>query len=148
MFEIDTFSDPFYLFHSSEKCEQCGKTSRVIALASGSSEPFVLTEIREIPETLLTYITTAQPNYGKHYLDGARSLFYVNTCPCGAYFSDFELYCEPCGAFFPTEKNEAAQIEVIELPIQGEHTIECSPGMGTGGQILEHGKRINWDSLS
>lgn len=68
----------------------------------------------------------------------------MNRCDCGAHIEDFDLCREPGGAFFPTEDEEAAHIEVIELPTQGSHRIDGSPGMGIGGLILSHGKRLAW----
>ncbi len=146
--DIETFSPPFYLFRSSEDCWKCGKTCRVVALASGKEEPFVLSDIRSMPDEFLLAITAAQPNYERRHSKMADTEYFMNTCPCGAHFGDFYLYCEPGGAFFPTEEDEASRVEVIELPIEGEHSIDCSPGMGTGGLILEHGKRIDWGSIA
>lgn len=146
--DIETYSAPFYLFRSSEDCWKCGDTCRVVALASGMEEPFVLSDILAMPEEFLLAITAAQPNYERRYSKMAGTEYFMNTCQCGAHFGDFYLYCEPGGAFFPTEEDEAARIEVIELPILGEHAIDCSPGMGTGGLILAHGKRVDWGKIA
>jgi hypothetical protein len=147
MHDIETFSAPFYLFRASEDCWKCGSSCRVVGLASGDDEPFVLSDIRSMPEEFLFAIIAAQPNYELRHSRMAETDYYMNTCSCGAHFGDFYLFCEPGGAFFPTEKDEAAGVEVIELPIHGEHSIDCSPGMGTGGLILKHGKRLHWGDL-
>lgn len=145
--DVDTFAAPFYLFRSSEDCWKCGATCRVVAVASGEKEPFVLSQITEMPEEILLAVTAINPAYERRLSRTADTEYFMNTCGCGAHFGDFFLYTEPGGAFFPTEIDEAAEIEVIELPIEGEHRIGCSPGMGTGGFILEHGKRTEWRNL-
>lgn len=148
MFEdIENYSSPFYLFLSSEDCWKCGTSCRVIAIASGEGQPFVLSDIRDMPEEFLLAITAVQPYYEKRYSKMAGREYFMNICPCGALFGDFYLYCEPGGAFFPTEEDEAARIEVIEIPLQGSFEIDCTPGIGTGGIILLHGKRLSWTDL-
>lgn len=46
----ETYSAPFFIFHAREECEACGRIAPVVALASGEDDPFVLTEIRVMPE--------------------------------------------------------------------------------------------------
>lgn len=142
--EIDTYTHPFYLFRSSELCWKCHAPCQVVALASGGGEPFVLSDIRSLPEEILLSMTAAQPNYELRCSQTTGSEYLMNTCPCGAHFGDYFLYSKPGGAFFPTAEDEAAQ---IELPLQGSFEIDCSPGMGLGGFILQYGKRLSWDSI-
>jgi len=140
--ESEDYTAPFYLLRSSEDCWKCGTSCRVVALASGAGEPFMLSSIESMPDEFLLAITAIHPDYELRYSQMVGSRYFMNTCKCGAHFGDFYLFSEPGGAFFPTEDDEAAEIEVIELPFHGSYPIACSPGIGTGGIILRHGKRI------
>jgi hypothetical protein len=141
--ESEEYAAPFYLLRSSEGCWKCGTSCRVVALASGDEEPFMLSSIESMPEEFLLAITAVHPDYELRYSQMAGTRYFMNTCKCGAHFGDFFLFSEPGGAFFPTEDEEAAEIEVIELPFKGNYVIACSPGMGTGGLILQHGRRVD-----
>lgn len=140
----DTFAAPFYLLRGEEDCWKCGTTCRVVGLAAGAENPYVLSNIKEMPEAFLLAIEAVHPQFEKRQSYTAGSAYYMNTCPCGAHFGDFYLFSEPGGPFFPTTKEEAAGLEVIELPIEGEHVFACSPGYGTGDIILLHGRRVQW----
>ncbi len=143
-----SYSAPFHLFRASAECQECGISCQVIGLTSGTEEPFILQEIKALPEELLSAIIAVHANFELCSSRKLNSLQFLNACSCSAHFPEFPLFSLPGGAFFPTEEGQASQIEVIELPIHGEHEIECSYGIGTGGLILKHGKRINWDSLT
>ncbi len=138
----DTYSAPFYIFRAQANCWKCRENCPVVALASGEGNPFLLSNIESMPDQVLAAIRAINPNYELRTSRTAESQYFMNTCPCGAHFGDFYLYCEPGGAFFPTTEAEAARIEVMPLPFQGEFSIVCSPGIGTGDLILQHGKQV------
>lgn len=143
----ETFSAPFYLFLAREECEACGHIVPVVALASGEEEVFVFTEIREMPEAFELCVQAVRPEYRKVRCEFSEEKVYRNHCSCGSAFEDFYLYCEPEGAFFPLSDAEAEAIEVMPLPITGEHRIRCSPGMGTGEIVLKCGRWRTWKDL-
>lgn len=140
----DQYSAPFYIFRSREECPGCGASARVVALVAGDDEPLVLTDITSMPEAFVLMMQAVAPEYGKVKAEFGEREVYRNRCGCGEIFADFYLYCEPDGAFFPNSEEEAGEIDVIALPIDGEHRIQCSPGMGTGEIVLECGRRLAW----
>lgn len=148
MFSDSTvYSAPFYLLRSHEDCEQCGTSSRVVALVSGHEEPLMFSFISSMPDDFLLSVTAIHPDYELAYVAIAETSYYCNVCNCGAIFDDFSLFCEPGGAFFPNEDDEAARIDVIKLPFEDTYPFTCSPGMGTAGIILEHGKRVKLSEI-
>ena len=55
---------------------------------------------------------------------------------------DFYLHSEPGASFFPMDKEEAAQLYMIKIPITGAVNIGASLHVGTGELILENAKEI------
>ena len=105
-------------------------------------EPFILTNISEMPESIFQHITTAHPRYRKHPSRTAGQTYYANICECGANFGDFYLHSEPDGAFFPTTEEQATQMTVSALPFEGVFDFHCSYSQGTGDFIFRHAQRI------
>lgn len=141
MFDIEEFSSPFYLLVGSETCWDCKADSRVVGLATGDGdEPFMLSNIESMPRELLAMIQQIHPHYEFRESRTKGKSYYMNICSCGAHFGDYYLFSRPGGAFFPHTDEDAAMIEIHELPLRGDHTIKCSPGLGTGGVILKHGR--------
>ena len=145
--ESSPYSAPFYLLRSHEDCEQCGTSCRVVALVSGDEEPLMFSFISSMPDDFLLTVTAIHPDYELAVVELAETSYYCNACKCGAHFDDFALFCEPGGAFFPTEDEEAARIDVIKLPFEGTYPFTCSPGMGTGDLILEQGKHVKLSEI-
>jgi hypothetical protein len=143
MFDIEEFSSPIYLLVGSEKCWNCETTSSVVGLASGDmKEPFMLSDIKSMPAELLAAIQRIHPRYEIRDSRTKGIRYYMNICTCGAHFGDYYLFSRPGGAFFPHSDEDATAIQIHELPLKGDFKIVCSPGLGTGGVILKHGKWI------
>lgn len=141
--DLVEFGPPFYLLISSAKCGRCRERHPVAGLASGNEEPFMLSHITGLPEEVLAAIHRIHPRFELRLDYRARTSYFLNICPCGSYFSDHELFDDAGGAFFPLSEEQAREIEVHELPLTGGVRIDCCPGMGTGGVILKHGRRIS-----
>lgn len=141
-YEIEEFASPFFLLIGTEPCWKCKARNRVAGIAAGNGEPFVLTAIAAMPPEILAAIRQIQPRYELRPSRTSGLTSYMNSCPCGAVYGDFYLFSEPGGAFFPTTPEAARAIEIHELPLSGTYRFECSPAMGTGGFILQHGTRI------
>jgi hypothetical protein len=116
-------------------------------VACGEEEPCLLSSIESMPEEFRMAITAIHPDFELRHSKMAGSRYFMNTCKCGAHFGDFYLFSEPGGAFFPIDDDDAARIEVIQLPFQGDYPFACSMGVGPGDIILKHGKRVSWSDL-
>jgi hypothetical protein len=148
--DLDEFGSPFYLLLGTQDCWKCGNSCRVAGLSSDEPaeesddeqyEPFTLNNIQAMPDEFLAAIRRIQPSYEKRASKMAGISYFMNVCPCGAFFGDHYLFAEPGGAFFPMDDDEAGEIEVYKLPFKGTYEFTCSAGLGTGRSILEHGKR-------
>lgn len=147
---------PLYLITSSEHCWRCKLPQSVIALATRSlrdgdmdmlvestedEEPFILTNITDMPESIFQHLTTVHPSYRQHPSRTAGQTYYANMCECGANFGDFYLHSEPGGAFFPMSEEQAAEMTVTALPFEGVFDFHCGYSQGRGDFIFQHAKR-------
>ena len=55
---------------------------------------------------------------------------------------DFYLHSEPGAPFFPTTEGEAKQLTLEAIPLAGPITIRAGVGVGAGGLILEHARKV------
>jgi hypothetical protein len=105
-------------------------------------EVCTLSEITEMPASVLAFVQKRFPSFKRKFSKTTGSEYYANTCPkCGVLSGDFFLHCEPGGSFFPESKEDAAALNVEEIPLEGPIEVEAGLGMGSGDLILEHGKR-------
>ncbi|MHC1763394.1 MAG: hypothetical protein AB9869_03665 [Verrucomicrobiia bacterium] len=106
-------------------------------------EPFILSNIEELPKKLLDEIRLRHLAFEKRASKMAGSSYFMNLCRCGAHFGDFFLHSEPGGAFFPDSEVDTSRIVIEKLPLTGRFDVVSSWGMGTGGLIFEHGNRVD-----
>lgn len=147
---------PLYMLTSTERCWRCGETQSVIGLGThciyddddqvgevgDTSELVLLTNIRSMPTDVLAHLARRHPSYMKRYSRMADDTYFANTCGhCSANFGDFYLFSEPGGAFFPTTEEEAAAIELLQLPLEGLFEFDCDFAYGIGDFILNHCQR-------
>ena len=151
--DLEEFSAPFFLLMSWQDCWVCGTSCRIAGLASDppaanaweKPEPILLQNIEFMPEEFLAAIHHIQPHYEFRESQMADVSYFMNVCArCGAHSGDHFLFGEPGGAFLPQTDEEEAAIEVHELPFVGTYRFKCAPGLGTGGSILTHGKRLKF----
>jgi len=148
---------PLYLITSTEKCYRCGQLRVVIALATCAlhdgevntltdgaegNEPFMLSYIEEMPESVLAHMQRVCPGYRKHSSRTAGVAYYTNTCECGANFGDHYLFSDPGGAFFPVEEEVASCALITELPIQGVLAFRGQFSQGGAELIFRHAQRV------
>jgi len=105
-------------------------------------EPFLLTNITEMPEAVYEHISATHPRYRKHFSRTVQHTYYANLCECGANFGDFYLHSEPGGAFWPTEVEQATRMSITKLPFEGVFDFHCGYSQGTGQFIFEHAQRV------
>ena len=52
------------------------------------------------------------------------------------------FHSEPGAPFFPTTEEEAKQLTLEAIPLAGPITIRAGVGVGAGGLILEHARKL------
>ena len=106
-------------------------------------EVCLLSNIKELPDEVLSYIKKMVPTFKLKASKMAGSKYYANTCPkCRVIYGDFFLHAEPGAAFFPTDEKEAKSLYLTEIPISKTIEVDGSLGMGVGELILSNAKRI------
>ena len=72
--------------------------------------------IERIPEDVLSRLLQFSQHYRIGSSDAAEESYWMNHCSfCGVGQDDFELYCEPEGAFMPISAEAAASIQLSEV---------------------------------
>ena len=108
-----------------------------------SEAPATVQEITQLPRELLDEMVRRRPAFKLCHSHTADQEYYANACSCGTFFGDHFIYSDPGGGgFFPTSDDEAAQIDVEQLPIDEPVEVEANWGMGAADHILEKGNRI------
>ena len=103
----------------------------------------ILSEIERMPDEIIHYIQSRVPSYKLKYSKTVARKYFANTCPkCGMLSGDFYLHSEPGAPLFPTDKEEAKQLYMTKIPINGSVEIQASLHVGTGELILENAKEI------
>lgn len=127
--EINVRASSYFMAQSFTCCWKCRELTRVYglilpagheSLESGDDDDDYW--YRHDEPTILHYVTDLLPGVAnrirvmsKHYrVDFSKttgSSYWMNHCEaCGMKQGDFELFCEPGGAFFPMDEREASQI--------------------------------------
>ena len=103
----------------------------------------ILTEIESMPDEVVQYIQSRVPTYKLKYSKTVGQKYFANTCPkCGMLSGDFYLHSEPGAPFFPIDKEEAAQLYMVKIPVTGSINIRASLHIGSGELILKNAKEI------
>lgn len=137
---------PLYLVSSPTECWRCGADMRVVALLApnicgGDVGPALLSNITELPASVLSYIQKHFPTFQLRYSQTVKSRYYANSCPkCRVIYGDFYLHDEPDAPFFPTEVEEARCLEIETVPLSGAISVHAYCGYGTGALILQNAK--------
>ena len=89
-------------------------------------------------------INTFSRNYRIGFSKATQSSYWMNHCErCGMKQGDFEMFCEPKGAFFPMNKSEASKIVLHEF----SEPFECNSDViyrvsEDGGESAYYGRYL------
>lgn len=89
--------------------------------------------VEYLPEAVQRRLRQFSQHYRLEYDEQEGQSYWMNHCSfCGAKQTDFELYCEPEGAFVPISKQAAALIRFYEVPepfeaLAGGYLYESEP---------------------
>jgi hypothetical protein len=140
---------------SSTPCWKCNADQLVIAIAGShvrsadpyakeSKLPILLSNIKAMPKKIADHLAAFHPPFQKRHSKTTQSVYYANTCDkCDANFGDFFLFCEPEGAFWPIDEEQARAINIMGLPFAGEFDFVCE--CHTNSELIfAHAERVDF----
>ena len=94
-----------------------------------SNESVAIQFVRYIPPAVVRRIQRLSPNYRVDYSRQAEESYWMNHCEhCGMKQGDFNLFCEPGGAFFPVTEEECSLITLhwVEEPFAASYGMSAA----------------------
>lgn len=152
---INIRSSTYFIAESSRHCWKCGQLTRVygFVLAPGhevfeiddadeSKDAWTAHDLTAVPfyvtlliPSVLDLMKSAAPHYRVDFSQTTRSFYWMNHCErCGMKQGDHPMYCEPGGAFFPTD--EAAARQITLRPVSAP--FGCNGDAGYGNPLFEY----------
>lgn len=138
-----------YLAQTEINCWNCRKEMTVLGLLAPTvlnaedDAVCILSNIKELPEKLLTQIQSVNPNFQYRKSNTFQDSYYANVCPyCNKITGDHHLHSEPGGAFFPMEDEDIEKIRLHKIEFDEVIEIDSSYSMGMGEVMLEKGKMV------
>ena len=137
--DINNRSPTYCIARAPQRCGQCARVFPVFGLAvppghetleadAGVDETelpelwhvaeagALLFFIENLPESVQERMRQLTLHYRPDYSEPARQSYWMNHCSfCGLKHGDFELYCEPGGAFLPVSSEAGARIRLHEI---------------------------------
>lgn len=123
--QLNTRAERYFIAESLTACWKCGEATRVlgIVLPAGhetaeddnewtrNDDPAIVSYASFLLPDNATRIQALSRKYRVDFSKTTNSSYWMNHCDrCGMKQGDFELYCEPDGAFFPTSEQAASRI--------------------------------------
>jgi hypothetical protein len=73
--------------------------------------------VEALSESVMRQLNQLSPGYRLVDRPSAPNSYWMNHCRhCGTPLDDYELHCEPEGAFMPSDEPAAARIELLRIP--------------------------------
>jgi len=138
--DINIRSPAYLVGRTAGTCEYCRGSTRLLALAlppshetlhvyaNGESEDLCVDvwqvasvnafifHVEYLPEAIGGRLSQLSQFYRFARGEGAMNSYWANHCEhCAALFDDYELFCEPDGAFMPTNEADASAIELSQI---------------------------------
>ncbi|MCX8565576.1 MAG: hypothetical protein ON057_000303 [Glomeribacter sp. 1016415] len=101
-------------------------------------EPTIVHYVTELLPSVVARIKAFSRHYRVDFSKTTQSSYWMNHCEhCGMKQGDFEMYCEPQGAFFPIDENAASQIVLHEFA----EPFGCNGSAVYGNHLFEYMRR-------
>jgi hypothetical protein len=147
--DANTRSSTYFIAQGLQRCEHCGQLTPVLGLMLPAGHETLAVETDEAPGTpadeiwestdadatlfYIEYLSAAvqhrlrqfSVHFRHDYSETMDSSYWMNHCSfCSVQLGDFDLHCEPEGAFMPVSPDAAATIRVREVlePIEARAT--------------------------
>jgi hypothetical protein len=138
-------STAYFAARADVHCRHCGLSSQAVALAvppehetlemaadagdsdsdswQGAHGHAFLFFVEALSESAMGQLNRLSPGYRLGDSPSAPNSYLMNHCRhCGTSLDDFELHCEPEGAFMPADEEAAAKIELLRISERLEAT--------------------------
>jgi hypothetical protein len=135
---VNNRSQTYSIAHAMQRCAGCARRTPVVGLilppghetlevgadeeaaaadAWGAAEAGAfLFFIEHLSEAVRNRLRQHSQHYRLDHDEQAGQIYWMNHCSfCGARQEDFELYCEPEGAFLPISEHAAASIRLQQV---------------------------------
>ncbi len=129
-------SPTYYVVQTNAACRHCGLATRLLALALPRTHETLeadpgesakdawqhanvdafLFYVEQLPHRVQHQLQQISPGYRQAQSAATQSVYWVNHCEhCGALLDDYDLHCEPEGAFMPCSEAEARKIHMLRI---------------------------------
>ncbi|QJQ02338.1 conjugal transfer protein TraC [Herbaspirillum rubrisubalbicans Os34] len=151
-------SGSYFIAQTTTSCWKCGEHTKVVGfiLAAGHetlesgeeddepdrwyrhTDPAIVHYINGLLPAVEARIRALSRHYRLDFSKTTQSSYWMNHCEhCGMKQGDFEMYCEPQGAFFPVDRYAAAQITLHAFA----EPFSCNGSPAYGDHFLEYMRR-------
>lgn len=151
-------SDRYFIARTGKGCWKCGEHTSVLGfiLPAGHEtiepddedeeedvwcrydEPSIIYYVTDLPPSVSARARMLSRHYRVDFSKTTQGSYWMNHCEhCGMKQGDFEMYCEPQGAFFPTSISAASQIVLHEFA----ESFGCNGSAAYGDHLFEYMRR-------
>jgi len=161
--DINSRSQIYFIARGWQRCECCRNMTSVVGLLvpaghetletdartesdrsaaevwERADHEAILFDVEYLPRAIQNRLRQVAPHYRVSGANAAGRSNWVNHCSCcGAQQADFDLFCEPEGAFVPISPAAAAQIRLITVhePFEAH-----ASGYGHAPEFLEYAQQ-------
>ena len=134
--DINVCSSSYFIAQTTKLCWKCGEHTSVYGfiLPAGHEtlgpddedderdawyqydEPTIVHYVADLLPAVALRIKAFSQHYRVDFSKATQSSYWMNHCEhCGMKQGDFEMYCEPQGAFFPVDERAASRIVLHEF---------------------------------
>jgi len=161
--DINNRSPSYFIACALQQCECCHKFTSVVGLVlpaghetleinadaasdthsadvwEGAEVAAILFDVEYLPDAVQNRLRQHSQHYRASISDSTGRSNWMNHCSsCGAQQADFDLYCEPEGAFTPISAQAAAaiQLHVVHEPFAAQ-----AAGYAYAPEFFEHAQQ-------
>ena len=153
--DISIRSTRYFIAQNSKLCWQCNESTNVYGfiLPPGHevreineedidkntwyryNSPVTVYYITDLLSTVIAQINALSWRYRIDFSKTTKKAYWMNHCEyCGAKQGDFQMYCDPQGAFFPIDKQAASLITLHEFT----EPFGCNGNTAYGNNLFEY----------
>ncbi len=161
---VNNRSQSYFIACALQRCECCDKLTPVVGLVLPSGHETlqidpdsvsdalatdiweaadggaILFDIEYLPDTVQNRLRQFSQHYRMAVSEATGSANWMNHCSfCGAQQADFDVYCEPEGAFMPISAEAAKNISLHEVR---ESFAAQAAGYAYAPEFLEHAQQV------
>jgi hypothetical protein len=161
--DINSRSQIYFIARGWQRCESCQKMTSVVGLMvpaghetletdahtesdtcaadawEAADHDAILFDVEYLPGAIQNRLRQVAPHYRASATDATGRSNWMNHCSfCGAQQADFDLFCEPEGAFVPISATAAAKLRLITVREPFEALVS---GYGYAPEFLEYAQQ-------